>query len=55
MERKPQEKPHRWETFLRWLTMLDKSPQEHVIDYLQQVETRLQRLERSLQQDRPGQ
>lgn len=55
MEREAEKKPHRWETFLRWLTMLDKSPQEHVIDYLQQVETRLQRLERSVLQDRHGQ
>jgi len=55
MDKAAEKKASRWEVFLGWLTMLDQSPEEHIIDYLQQVEVRLQRLERSLPQGRRGQ
>ena len=52
MDQAAKKKPSRWEVLLGWLMMLEKSPQEHTIDYLEQVEARLQRLERSLQPER---
>ena len=55
MDKAAEKKPSRWEVFLGWLTMLDQSPEEHIIEYLQQVEARLQRLERSLPQGQRGQ
>jgi hypothetical protein len=55
MEQAAEKKPSRWEAFLGWLEMLDQSPEERIIEYLQQVELRLQQLERSLPQGRPGQ
>ena len=48
MNQAAEKKPSRWEVLLGWLTMLDQSPDEHIIEYLQQVEARLQRLEKSL-------
>ena len=52
MDQTAEKKPSRWEAVLGWLMMLEKSPQEHTIDYLEQIEARLQLLERSLQQER---
>ena len=55
MDQAAEKKPSRWEAVLGWLEMLEQSPEERIIEYLQQVEARLQRLERSLPQGRAGQ
>ena len=55
MDSAPEKKPSRVDVFLGWLAMLEKSPQEHMMDYLEQVETRLQRLEKSLRQEQRSQ
>ena len=51
MDNAPKARPSRWAVFLDWLTMFERSPEEHLIDYLEQVEGRLRRLEKALQQE----